>query len=280
MLSIQDLKKWNIKTYTLLQVSYLFWDDPPPDFHIKKTNKKHSFPSDIYDVNISQEARRVFFSFISLIKKGEIPLSESFMDIIREMSVPLDVIFQVVDVWLDQGCLLDVSELLRLDRCDLIDLFSRNANQPKPAFLFEANAPLLLLEHVEMPVEAIEHTVYPLPTWLDRRTLTDIQDLWDEFLKRQNGYVLKELKDYGKITKANITKPDLKKLLLTAHQAIKSPIDTAIIKNLGAKYTDSREKEGFFCDIVGKLAKNADDREFSSLRKDLMYKKILGFLKL
>jgi hypothetical protein len=92
------------------------------------------------------------------------------MDTIQEKSVPLDVIFQVVDIWLSHSCLLNVSELLHLDRCNLIDLFSRNANQPKPAFLFGANVPLLLLEHVEIPVEAIEQTVNPLPTWLDRRT--------------------------------------------------------------------------------------------------------------
>jgi hypothetical protein len=126
-------------------------------------------------------------------------------------------------------------------------------------------------------LETVGKDAGPTPSWLDHGTLRDIKELWIEFLKKQNEFVVKENRNYGKISKENITKPDLKKLVISAHAAIKSPIELTIIKELRVKYLTSREKEGFFCDIVGKLAKQAGDREFASLRDEVMYKKISSF---
>lgn len=115
--------------------------------------------------------------------------------------------------------------------------------------------------------------------WLKPETLNEIELLWKAFLKKQNDYVKKETRNHGKITKELITKPNLKHLLLSAYTGLKSPIPETIIRPLKAKYTASREKEGFFSDIVRQMAKKEGHKDVVTLRDEVLYQEIRNIMR-
>jgi hypothetical protein len=144
MLNKNELAFWaGQNSYTLLEASYLIHDESPANQYIKTSNKTNPFPSDIYDLNISPQVLKTFSGLFTKIKKGELPLSQISVDAISGIKPPVTfpVVFKMADTFLEQGRLVDVSELFRLDRDCLKSLFSRNDKQPKPAFLFVLNEP-------------------------------------------------------------------------------------------------------------------------------------------
>lgn len=131
----------NKKSYTLLQASYLILNLPvPPYTYKKKPSGFPPLPSKIYEpITIDARVNEIFESLIYLIDQKKIPLSRSVRQAIQESSEP-DLLQILINKWRQKSIsILDLSELLRLDRVDLISFFSKNDNQPKPKFLFPEN---------------------------------------------------------------------------------------------------------------------------------------------
>jgi hypothetical protein len=113
-----------------------------------------------------------------------------------------------------------------------------------------------------------------LSEWLNPEALNEIEELWEALSEKQRNHIHKEKNKGRPITKWQIDRATLKAFLLSAHAERKSTIPVTVIKTLSLKYTDSREKEGFFCDIVRQLSKDRSDQENANLSNKILYEKI------
>jgi len=239
------------KSYTLLEAAYLIVEESPPAFTEKENqNVFPPLPSKKYETpTFDPKAMKVFGGLISLITKKEIPLSRCLVDVKLD-SHETDFLEILLVNW-QQYSILNLSEIFRLDRADLIEFFSRNPAQPKPKFLFPDD---------ERPKASIE--------WLSVEIIKDIEKLWNAFLKKQKEYLKTKAKT-EKISREQIDRATLKALLIRAHCEKESTISKNIIDKLNFKFT--RGKETFICDIVRNLAREREDEQIALLGDSPLY---------
>jgi hypothetical protein len=255
MLSKEELEFWaGQSSYTLHDAAFL-WRDKDPQVKIPDSDR------------ITSIVLNMLFSATCS----------------RELEVTGGIIpgFTIRSEWMERETRTSpkITHRTRVSRESLIKLAKNQS--VKPFFLFpgdqqpEECSLKIDTNAAGMPIEAIEQQDVSHLGWIDRDNLMGIKNVWKAFLFGQNEYVKNQHKQQHKTTKELITQASLKVILITANNKCGNIIPVNILNNLKLKYSPSREKEGFICDVIKKMALQDGPRDVTLMRDEILYKKIM-----